>query len=572
MNTDRIFVREYLESLTEKNELNVIFPFLLESMGFTILTKPSENLGLKEFGKDVVAVGKDEDGIKKKFYFELKGGNDRDISEKLITDADGIADSLINASIIDDDYSYPNLQDLPLEISIVHNGIVKGNASRLLNETFKRVEKLRPDAKFSRWDIEKLTQLFTRHLFGPYLLSDDTIRKNLNRVLINLDSVQEVSLDFKELVRGVLYKKEWTNKRGRVPRPWALTFETIKLIGFIVYRESVSNNNLGIAEKHVRQLVMDFWYWVLKNKQENRPSVKKYFEEVYALYLHVLTEYGSRVLPIALNKDGLYYPNGGAYEQIGYTLRTHDFISLMIYGLNNTNDDDSNGHDTVELVNQLINQNSVSRRPLLDIHSLPILDVVLLFHKFGRDDLAIHHIREVFGYIKFAKDNSGRIPDASNNPQNIIKLFATGVKPVYYIEETSLLLGLLAELTVIFNLEKDFYNIRDFAIKNSIDLAIFVPHHGEESNSKELIEDLENDLEEQLFSKSFQNGYQSEIQLFDERREKITFEVFKNDLIECKNEFTYQYRSDKAGYEILRDLAHFHFKTPYFPDRWRCLL
>lgn len=572
MNTDRIFVREYLESLTEKNELNVIFPFLLESMGFTVLTKPSENLGLKEFGKDFIAIGKDEDGIKKKFYFELKGGDDRDITETSLNKSDGIISSIHDAALVDYNSAYPEFKDLPLKIAVVHNGIVKGNAVQLFEGFLIRMKSLCPDVEFAKWGIDELAQLFTKHLFGPYLLSDNTIRKSLNRVLINLESVQEVSLDFKELVRGLLYKNEWTNKKGKVPRPWVLTFETIKLIGFIVYRESVSNNNLGIAEKHVRQLVMDFWYWLLKNKQENRSTVKKYFEEVYALYLHVLTEYGSRVLPIAMNKDGLYYPNGGAYEQIGYTLRTHDFISLMIYGLNNANDDVPNGHDTVELVNQLINQNSVSRRPLLDIHSLPILDVVLFFHKFNRVDLAIHHIREVFGYIKFAKDNSGRIPDASNNPQNIIKLFATGVKPVYYIEDTSLLLGLLAELTVIFNLEKDFYNIRDFAVENSVDLAIFVPHHGEESSSKELIEDVENDLEEQLFSKSFQDGYQSEIQLFYERREKITFEAFKEEIIKCKNEFTYQYRSDKAGFGILRDLAHFHFKTPYFPDKWRYLL
>lgn len=572
MNTDRIFVREYLESLTEKNELNVIFPFLLESMGFTVLTKPSENLGLKEFGKDIIAVGKDESGIKKKFYFELKGGDDRDITEKSLNKSDGIISSIHDAAFVDYNSAYPKFQDIPLVIVIVHNGIVKGNASALLEGFFNKMKKLCPDIEFTRWDIDELARLFSKHLFGTYLLSDDTTRKNLNRVLINLDSIQEVSIDFKELIKGVLYKYDWTNKKGKIPRPWVLTFETLKLIGFIIYRESVSNNNLGIAEKHIRLLVIDFWYWLLKNKLENRSVVKKYFEEVYILYLHVLTEFGSRVLPIALKKDGLYYPNGGAYEQIGYTLRTHDFISLMIYGLNNSEDNDSNGQDVVELVNQLIIQNSVSRRPLLDIHSIPILDVILFFHKLNRDDLAIHHLREVYSYIKFTKDNSGRIPDASNNPQNVIKLFATGVKPVYYIESTSLLLGLLTELTVIFNLEKDFCNIRDFAIENSIDLAIFVPHHGEESNSKELIEDTENDLEEQLFSKSFQDGYQTEIQLHDERREKISFEVFKQQLIKCKNEFNYRYRSDIAGFGIIRDLAHFHFKTPYFPDKWRCLI
>ena len=30
--------------------------------------------------------------------------------------------------------------------------------------------------------------------------------------------------------------------------------------------------------------------------------------------------------------------------------------------------------------------------------------------------------------------------------------------------------------------------------------------------------------------------------------------------------------ADNSGYELIRDLAHFTFKTPYFPDRWRSFL
>ena len=37
-------------------------------------------------------------------------------------------------------------------------------------------------------------------------------------------------------------------------------------------------------------------------------------------------------------------------------------------------------------------------------------------------------------------------------------------------------------------------------------------------------------------------------------------------------EFTYEYRTDKAGYSFLRDLAHIYNKTPYFPDKWRIYL
>ena len=67
MDIKNIVVKEYLESLTEKNELNYIFPILLESLGFIILSKPTEYLGIQEYGKDIVAVGFDDDGIKIRF-------------------------------------------------------------------------------------------------------------------------------------------------------------------------------------------------------------------------------------------------------------------------------------------------------------------------------------------------------------------------------------------------------------------------------------------------------------------------------------------------------------------------
>lgn len=69
MDLKYITVKGYLESLTEKNELNRIFPILLESMGYVILSKPTEYIGLPEYGKDIVAVGVDDDGKKKTFLF-----------------------------------------------------------------------------------------------------------------------------------------------------------------------------------------------------------------------------------------------------------------------------------------------------------------------------------------------------------------------------------------------------------------------------------------------------------------------------------------------------------------------
>ena len=161
MDIKPIIVREYLESLTESDELDLLFPMLLESKGFTILSKPKEYKGFPQYGKDIVAVGKDEDGILKRFYYELKGGEDRHITTTNFNKKDdGIVESIREAKYKDFKSSYRNFDKLPLKIILVHNGEIKANIS----ETFAGfIEKEFPktnEIEFERWGISELTKLF----------------------------------------------------------------------------------------------------------------------------------------------------------------------------------------------------------------------------------------------------------------------------------------------------------------------------------------------------------------------------------------------------------------------------
>ena len=49
-----------------------------------------DSKGQSLYGKYITAVGIDEDGVSKRFYFELKGHNDKDISDLILMKPDGI--------------------------------------------------------------------------------------------------------------------------------------------------------------------------------------------------------------------------------------------------------------------------------------------------------------------------------------------------------------------------------------------------------------------------------------------------------------------------------------------------
>ena len=570
MDIKPIIVRDYLESLKESEELDYIFPLFLESQGFIILSKPTESKGLSQYGKDVVAIGYDfNDKIKKRFYFELKGGNDRHVTNSTFVKNDGIKESLIEAKYRIFEFTNKEHAKLPLKIVLVHNGelktSVKDTFEGFVNSEFPQTGNI----EFDRWGISELTGLFSVKFFGEFLLSDKNTTRLFNKTLVNLDVEDKVSNNFTQLLDLLfsdIKKEEYTKS---LPRKWKLFFESLRLISFIIYTESKGYNNLDISKRYLTHLVIHLWFWVLKNNLEQKKEIIQYVNKVINFYLFVITEYFQRTLPIAYLVNGLFSEVGGRYEQVGYTFRTFDYLQYLCWYIKLS----SSKEALKEYLIPVINANSVSVRPLLDIHSTPIIDILNILIDIGDRESAKNYLSGVLSYIKLGKEKYDRLPDANNSEKSVIKFIVTKEKPTYYSDSTSPLLTVVMEYLVILNMAEEYYEMRDFIIEHKIDLGLFVPHHGIGSTSKHLIEDKENDLEEQLFSKPFFNdGYQRDTNLHKHFNNKLSFEEFKEMLVARKDEFTYEYRTDKVGYSFLRELAHIYFRTPYFPDKWSFLL
>lgn len=573
MNLKSLIVRDYLESLTEKKELNRIFPMLLESLGHEILSKPTEYLGLQEYGKDIVSVGRDEEGVKKRFYFELKGGNDRNITRGKFYGKDGIQESITEAAYTPFVSAYPKFNDLPLKVIIVHNGVIRGGIQTTFENFLVKMGELNDKISFERWDISRLTKLFSENLFGAFLFTDEKTTKLFNRVLVNLDTSDGVSIYFTKLLDSLFSKYEWEGYGKKLPRKWQFLFESLKLVSFIIYTESKAYNNLDIANRYLTHLILRYWYWVLKNNLEQDKKVVHYFEQTMVFFFQVLEEYFGRTLEIALLKDGLYTDNGGMYEQIGYTQRTFEYLGyyVLLINFDKVFNKEFDAVIAKDMVVSIIQSNSVSQRPLLDIHSLIVTDIVKLLLETEDVDFAKYYLKGILGTLRFRKKKSGMLPDANNSIESVIKYTVTGEKPVYYSDSTSPFLALVVELLVLLDMEREYGHLQKFIHDNKITLGLFIPHHGKNSTSTHLIEDGENDLEEQLFSKSVNDGYQVETLLTKNLEDDLSFSEFIEKMGKRKREFEYQYRTNKAGYPFLRDLAHMYFKTPYFPDKWRSI-
>ena len=170
---------------------------------------------MPEYGKDVVAVGIDTDKVKKRFYFELKGGRDKDVTSTTLTKKDGIMESLREAKYADFETTYKDFHTLPQKVVLVHNGVLKANARKTFNGFISREFPTESGVEFERWDIERLSFEFSEHLFGVYLLPDQKNTRIFNKVLINLNASEHISNDFIELLEGLFNKNEWQNDSSR---------------------------------------------------------------------------------------------------------------------------------------------------------------------------------------------------------------------------------------------------------------------------------------------------------------------------------------------------------------------
>ena len=69
----KLIFREYLSSLRERGELDVIMPDVLSELGMNVLSRPG--VGTRQYGVDVAAVGRDAAGRRTVFLLSIKPGN-----------------------------------------------------------------------------------------------------------------------------------------------------------------------------------------------------------------------------------------------------------------------------------------------------------------------------------------------------------------------------------------------------------------------------------------------------------------------------------------------------------------
>lgn len=558
MTNNNIIVKEYLESLKEDKELDYLFPILLNLMGFRIVQTAKEAKGQSQYGKDIIAIGNDTDGMLHRWYFELKGFADKDITDANYSKTDGIRESIIEAKDTpSSDSSIPKYNILPIKIVVVHNGILKTN----IKPTFDGfITKEFPNGGFERWDIYHLTDLFGQYFFSENLLVDAESSQFFKRTLVFLDASDYDFNDFKTLIEIQIDKLTGTNQQRNLKK----FFATLNLLGTIVFHYSQENNNLRPAKTALNILILRIWAWILEHKLENKKAITNQFNKLLDIQRNVLDAYFEKTLSIAKMENGLFAENGGFFEQIGYPLRCFEYVGDLVYYYQlklykiPTADKTEYYNNAKEELQTIIVNNPACLTPLLDNHSIPMMEVVLFLNNknYQRPDdcnFIKFYICSILDRTATQKQQKGVYPELHNNIDLVAELFYSQKKPKDYQDSSSILVAVIFELLSLLDIS-DYYNEYTPYFKG---LSLQVPFP--------LTEEF--DIELLLFKKNLYEEYAVENDI-EELANDIT--IHKTN-IQNKNSLPFNFRTYKAGFAFLRTLAHLYFKNERFPYEWRTL-
>ncbi|HEX5153630.1 MAG TPA: hypothetical protein VFW07_19410 [Parafilimonas sp.] len=566
-NNNSLFVQEYLSSLKEDSELDHLFPLLLRSMGYKIVRTPKEAKGQNQYGKDVIAIGPDETGIVYKWYFELKGYVDKDITEENFHKKDGILESLREAKFVDyEDLSIPKLQELPTKIVLVHNGIVKPNFLLTFNGFIK---KELGDCNFERWDIYKLSELFSTYLFGEYLLTDLQSNLLLKKTFAFWDIEDYDFKHFKELIA-----LQFTNNTKNSGRSLKKLFAAIGLLNTLIFHYSKENGNLNPAKECSKYLVITTWHWILKSNLAKRKAVIHEFKKILKGHYDIMNEYFKKTFEVAKIPNGLYADNGGFFEKIGYPIRCFEYLSDIVYYCR-LRICLFPGKGDINLINkqkdyliELVENNNGFYRPILDNNSIPIIQLFIFFadkKSLRKKDVEFIHsyIFQIVQNLKIEKIRHHILPELHNNTELVIEAVALGERPEGYCDSSSILIAILLELSVVFNAEELFKEILSI-VDEKLSLQIAS------------IDFTEYNVEELLFEKNLHEEYyvdciervQDGLKLL---KNEGNFEEFKN-IVKEKIEEPPAFFTDSVGLSCIRYLAHSYYKNEILPYEWRQLI
>lgn len=279
----KLILKQYLSSLRERGELDVVLPDLLSQLGLNVFSRPGR--GTTQRGVDVGAVGCLGEEGEKVYLFSIKAG---DLTRK---DWGGDSDQSLRNSLNEIIDAY-----IPHRLPVEHRGkkvviciCFGGDVQEQIREQLKGFEERNTSetVSFEEWNGDKLAELIQSSFLREDLLPE-SCRSDLRKSLALLDEPEASYRHFARLI-GALSGKENEKDAERIT-----SIRQISICLWVLFAWARDAKNMESAYLSAELALLHGWHalkiYVGKNGKTAQ-TVQDAFLSIFSAYQQICSEF-----------------------------------------------------------------------------------------------------------------------------------------------------------------------------------------------------------------------------------------------------------------------------------------
>lgn len=400
----KLLIRQHLQQMKERGQLDVLIPELLSEMGYEVIHHP--RIGGRQAGVDVAAVGPDPDadGEKSLLLFVIKQG---DIGR---VDWSGAIQS-VRPSLEEvlDDY-IPNRisrqhSELPVAVCVALGGeIQEGIRSQWRGFT---ENKSTDRVRFREWNGDRLSNLILSGVLGREFL-DSEARTYFHRAVALVGEPDQSYHNFRELVDCLAPypADEAGTKRLR----------QVMICLWVLVGNGIDAKNLDSPYRACELALLYVWDAVRrcpKRKGKRLRERREIFQHVLNLFLEISYQLLAEKAGPCAGKEYALSAAVRASNQLDVNLALFDLLGrvglagLWFHYLGESAEDESQGQHfaardkLLSIAISVINSNPTLFSPMRDDHQIELALLMLLAQKCDRIESVEGYLREVSSRLAF---------------------------------------------------------------------------------------------------------------------------------------------------------------------------
>jgi hypothetical protein len=397
----RLVLLEYLRMLRESGEFDALLPDLLLAMNIVPVSKAQ--IGVRQSGVDLAAVGDDEDGAKTLWLFVLKRGDlgrrDWDSTPQAVRQSlDEIKDVYLSNHVA------PEHKALLIKIVVATTGDFKQDFEQ--QRVGYAARNAEPGRAYEFWNGDRVAALLEEHLLNEYVVPP-MARSELRRTLALIGEPDYDLNHYHALLDLLLAPHADREVKGKSGFDYRRALSSTALSLGVVCRWAAEAGNLKNALLACERTLLRGWDALRREGLTSTPAAVAAYARVVRIYHDVSIEYLNKVHGHFNVEDAFAgYCSEAAllteqvFEQIGIAAAiglSHFFWGTLTEDKRRV----ESAHAVADVLAGLLRTHRISGSPCYDAQIVDIVLALMLFTATDRIDTAKSWLGELAGRLSF---------------------------------------------------------------------------------------------------------------------------------------------------------------------------